>query len=235
MPVERTVDTALALEGRGAGGFVAPSTRDVLTTAGRQGDATIVDFTGHMISTDRMSPKRSAADSNTTLLRVRPLPGRPQRGLLLGPGLNLPCALGRSGITRFKREGDGATPIARMAILSGHRRAERGPPVPAPVPLVPIRADDGWCDDVADGRYNRPVHLPVSSSHETLRRDDGLYDLVFVLDWNLRRRVIGRGSAIFLHCAKDTLEPTAGCIALRPADLRRLLPRLKRRTVLVVG
>ncbi|NLH81671.1 MAG: L,D-transpeptidase family protein, partial [Phyllobacteriaceae bacterium] len=134
-----------------------------------------------------------------------------------------------------KREGDGATPVGRLELLSGRRRADRGSAVAAPVPLRPIRADDGWCDDVADGRYNRPVRLPCRASHEDLRREDGLYDLVFVLDWNVRRRSIGRGSAIFLHCARDDFAPTAGCIALRLADLRRLLPRLGRRTVLIVG
>lgn len=182
-----------------------------------------------------MSANRTAPESNRTILRVRPLPGRPQRGILTGAGLTLPCALGRSGLTRFKREGDGATPVARMALLSGYRRADRVLPVPAPIALVSIRADDGWCDDATDGRYNRPVRLPLAASHERMMRDDGLYDVVIVLDWNVRRRSLGRGSAIFFHCARETLEPTAGCIALRPADMRRLLPRLGARTVMIVG
>lgn len=175
------------------------------------------------------------AEHHTTILRIRPLPGRPQRGLLTGAGLSLPCALGRTGLTRFKREGDGATPVGRMALLHGHRRDDRGRPVPAPFAMTPIRPDDGWCDDADDGRYNRPVRRPFAASHEIMRRDDGLYDLVIVLDWNIRHRVIGRGSAIFLHCARPGFEPTAGCVALRPADLRRLLPRLTRNTVLVTG
>lgn len=183
----------------------------------------------------RPTPEPRRPTARSSLLRVRPLPGRPQRGLLSGAGLTLPCALGRSGLTRFKREGDGATPVGRMALLAGFRRADRGLPTPAPIALAAIRPDDGWCDDIRDGRYNRWVRLPVAGSHETLRRDDGLYDLVFVLDWNIRRRVIGRGSAIFFHCAKETLEPTEGCIALRPADMRRLLPRLRSKTVIVVG
>lgn len=169
------------------------------------------------------------------VLRVRPLPGRPQRGILTGAGLTLPCALGRSGITRFKREGDGATPVGRFALLHGYRRADRGLPVAAPVPIVPIRPDDGWCDDVADGRYNRPVKRPFAGSHEEMMREDRLYDLVLVLDCNIRRRSIGRGSAIFFHCAREGFAPTAGCVALDPADMRRLLPRLGRRTVMVIG
>ncbi len=180
-------------------------------------------------------PPVPASSASVQRLRVRPLPGDPRRGRLVGAGLVVPCSLGRSGLTRFKREGDGATPVGCFEILSGRYRADRGLPVPAPVPLRPIRADDGWCDDIGDGRYNRPVRLPCRASHEDLRRDDGLYDVVLILDCNLRRRSIGRGSAIFFHCARDGFAPTAGCIALRPADMRRLLPRLTRRTSLVVG
>ena len=168
-------------------------------------------------------------------IRVRALPGPPHRGRLEAAGLVLPCALGRSGLVRIKREGDGATPVGRFALLGGHRRADRALPVGGGPALVPIRPDDGWCDDVADGRYNRPVRLPFGPSHETLWRDDGLYDVVIVLDANVRRRVIGRGSAIFFHCARADLGPTAGCVALRPADMRRLLARLTRDAVMIIA
>ncbi len=168
-------------------------------------------------------------------IRVRPLPARPTRGLLtLGP-LALPCALGRSGLTRFKREGDGATPVGRFALLGGLRRADRALPPGGPLELVPIRRDDGWCDDRDDGRYNRPVRLPFAPSHEALWRDDHLYDVVIVLDANIRRRVIGCGSAIFFHLARPNFEPTAGCVALRPADMRRLLAHLGRNPVMTIG
>lgn len=182
-----------------------------------------------------MSRRVAALSRPPIVLRVRPLPGRPTRGILTGAGLTLPCALGRSGITRMKREGDGATPIGRFALLHGYRRNDRGLPVAAPFSLAPIRPDDGWCDDVGDGRYNRSVRLPFAGSHEVMRREDGLYDIVIVLDANVRRRSIGRGSAIFFHCARPGFEPTAGCVALAPADMRRLLPRLGRRTVMVIG
>ncbi len=183
-----------------------------------------------------LSLRRPAAASKPRLLRVRRRPGAaPHLGLLTVAGITLPCALGRSGLTRFKREGDGATPVGRFALLYGHRRADRALPPGGPVPLSPIRADDGWCDDVADGRYNRPVRLPFRGSHEVMRRDDHLYDVVIVLDANVRRRVIGRGSAIFFHLARDGFEPTAGCVALRPEDMRRLLPRLGPHPVMVIG
>jgi L,D-peptidoglycan transpeptidase YkuD (ErfK/YbiS/YcfS/YnhG family) len=92
----------------------------------------------------------------------------------------------------------------------------------------------GWCDDPASPAYNRLVKLPFSGSHEEMWRADGLYDLVIVLGYNLSPRRKHRGSAIFLHCARDGFPPTAGCIALRLGDLRRLLPRLSKKTVLIV-
>lgn len=170
------------------------------------------------------------------ILRVRHRVGAPPHlGLLTVGGLTVPCALGRSGLTRFKREGDGATPVGRFDLLWGWWRGERGLPPQASIDLSPTPADLGWCDDPGDGRYNRAVRLPFRPSHETLRRDDRLYDVVIVLDANLRRRSLGRGSAIFFHVARDGFEPTAGCVALAPDDMRRVLARLGPRPTMVIG
>lgn len=181
-------------------------------------------------------PRIAGPASKARLLRVRRRPGGPPHlGRLTVGGLTVPCALGRSGLTRFKREGDGATPVGRFDLLFGYRRADRTLPPGGPLRTTPIRRDDGWCDDVGDGRYNRPVRLPVRGSHEEMWRDDRLYDVVIVLDANVRRRMIGGGSAIFFHLARDGFEPTAGCVALAPADMRRVLAHLGPHPVMVIG
>ena len=59
-------------------------------------------------------------------------------------------------------------------------------------------------------------------------REDELYDLTFVLDQNFTRRCKGRGSAVFFHIARPGLTPTAGCVAIAAADMRKLAPRLAR-------
>ena len=183
-----------------------------------------------------MSHRRPAVAPKPRVIRVRRRPGAaPHLGLLTVAGTTLPCALGRTGTTRFKREGDGATPVGRFPRLRARRRAARPRPPGGRAPLAPMRAAEGWGGDVRDGRYNRPVRLPFRGSHEVMRRDDHLYDVVIVLDANIRRRVIGRGSAIFFHLARDGFEPTAGCVALRPEDMRRLLPRLGAHPVMVIG
>jgi L,D-peptidoglycan transpeptidase YkuD (ErfK/YbiS/YcfS/YnhG family) len=99
------------------------------------------------------------------------------------------------------------------------------------LPVSVIRRDDGWCDDPDDRNYNRPVRLPYGGSHEHLWRDDSLYDIVVVLDFNLQRPRPGAGSAIFLHIAAPGFAPTAGCIAVSEATLRRLLAEASQKTV----
>jgi L,D-peptidoglycan transpeptidase YkuD (ErfK/YbiS/YcfS/YnhG family) len=156
------------------------------------------------------------------------------RGLLRAGTVTLPCALGRTGVTHMKREGDGATPAGTLRLVSLLYRADRGPRPATLLPAEAIRPGDGWCDDPASRAYNRPVRLPFAASHEDLWRADGLYDLVVVLDWNLARPQPGRGSAIFFHLAAADLAPTAGCIAIGKEAMRRLLPHLGPETVIEV-
>ncbi len=71
----------------------------------------------------------------------------------------------------------------------------------------------------ADRRYNRPVHRGPDEPGDRLMRADDLYDLIIEIDHNDRPRVAGRGSAVFIHIARDGFKPTAGCVALRRNDL----------------
>jgi L,D-peptidoglycan transpeptidase YkuD (ErfK/YbiS/YcfS/YnhG family) len=150
-----------------------------------------------------------------------------------GP-LVLRCALGLGGIRHDKREGDHATPAGDFRLLAGFFRADRVMRKAWPWPMRLIRPSDGWCDDPESAAYNRRAALPCRGSHEKLWRADRLYDLVIVLDYNIRPCRKNRGSAIFLHCARGDFAPTEGCVALRPDDLRKLLPRLARNVRLTI-
>ncbi|WP_394108611.1 L,D-transpeptidase [Xanthobacter autotrophicus] len=166
-------------------------------------------------------------------------PGAPHLGILRCGGLCIPVALGRSGIAFDKREGDGRTPAGRWRIERLLYRPDHGPRPVTRLPCRPLKPQDGWCDEAADRRYNRPVRLPIGGaravSHERMWRDDGLYDLVLVLDHNARPRVAGRGSAVFVHLARPGFRPTEGCVALRRADMVRLLARLSRAPDLLIA
>ena len=170
------------------------------------------------------------------LLRIYPSPLDRRRGQLVAGGLVLRCALGRSGPTRRKREGDGASPAGRFALLGGYYRADRGPRPRTALSLRPIRPSDGWCDDPGDRCYNRRITRPYGASHETMWRDDNLYDLVLDIGWNRGPIVRGRGSTIFLHFAKPDFAPTEGCVAVEPRMAARLLRRIGPKTrIEIVG
>lgn len=178
-------------------------------------------------------PSRLARDLGS--ITVFSSPRERHRGLLRYGALLLPCALGRSGISHMKREGDRATPAGRLRLLSLIVRPDRGPPPSTALPLRFMRRNDGWCEDATSGLYNRPIRIPSRAGHETMWRDDPLYDIVGVLDWNIVPRIRGRGSAIFLHLARPGFGPTAGCIALNRRDLRLLLAAVGRNAVFSVG
>lgn len=154
---------------------------------------------------------------------VRALPAEPSRGLLVAGPLTVPCALGRHGVTRHKREGDAATPCGRLRLVSCLYRADRVSMPVTRLPTAPISRLDGWCDDPADRRYNRPVRLPHPAGHEEMWRQDHLYDIVVILDWNLVYPRPGAGSAIFLHLAGPGFPPTAGCVAVSLPNVRKIL------------
>jgi L,D-peptidoglycan transpeptidase YkuD (ErfK/YbiS/YcfS/YnhG family) len=165
---------------------------------------------------------------------VRPKPGNRSQGLLSIDGRVQVCAIGKGGIKAIKREGDGGTPLARMRLLACYVRADQVTNRQTMLPQQRISAKLGWCEVPSDRNYNRPVSLPYPVSHETMRRQDRLYDIVIVMDWNIRPRKRNGGSAIFFHVARTGLMPTEGCVALPGNVLRRLLPRLSDKTVLRV-
>lgn len=165
---------------------------------------------------------------------VRAKPGDPTKGLLQVGATVFPCALGGGGISADKREGDGATPLAAMRLLSGYFRRDQFVPGRSQLAMRPIEADLGWCEVPDDRNYNRPVKIPYGASHERMKRDDRLYDACIVLDWNIRPRRRGRGSAIFFHLARPGFTPTQGCVAVTARVMARLLPHLSNRTVLKV-
>jgi L,D-peptidoglycan transpeptidase YkuD (ErfK/YbiS/YcfS/YnhG family) len=168
-------------------------------------------------------------------LFVRALSSLATRGFVsLGP-LRLPCALGRSGVRAMKREGDGATPMGRWRVREVMYRSDRLLRPSTRAPLRPLARDDGWCDAPTDRNYNRRVCHPYAASAEQLWRADSLYDVVVVLGYNDGARVRGRGSAIFMHVARDGYRPTEGCIALARSDLLRVIARLRAGDVVVVG
>ena len=169
------------------------------------------------------------------VIRVKPAAGNPRRGWLTAGQLTIPVALGRGGIRANKCEGDGGTPRGTFRPRRLWWRADRHG---RPQTFLPVRAishEDGWCEDPKDRHYNQPIRLKRGESGDRLERDDHLYDFIVEIDHNTVPRVAGRGSALFLHLARENFGPTAGCVSMTQAAMLRLLQRLGPRTKIVIG
>ena len=138
-------------------------------------------------------------------------------------GRVIPCIIGGSGFSKYKREGDGCTPIGRWKLLTVYYRADRLKIPKSAIPVIEITSDLGWSDDPTDPMYNKAIRLPSILSHEKLWRDDYLYDLLITTDHNTNPVVKGCGSAIFIHQMHENETPTAGCLALKLPDLEHLV------------
>ncbi len=181
-----------------------------------------------------MADLRRGGQVSIPAITVRAAPGNRSRGIVTLGGITVLAALGRSGRTAFKREGDGATPIAAMKVLHGFTRGDRVRSLQTGLPIRRISKDMLWCDQPDHPSYNRLVRAPFRPSHEEMMREDGLYDVCIVLDWNISSRRRHRGSAIFFHLIRPGYQPTAGCIAVSIRDMRRLLRFMRAGTVVRV-
>ncbi len=158
-------------------------------------------------------------------------------GRLDGPGgYSALVALGKGGVKpeRDKREGDGATPLGTYQFRRALFRPDRMEPPLVSLPLYPIAPDMAWCDDPEHAAYNQQVRLPFGPSHESLWREDHLYDLMMVISHNDEPVVPHLGSAIFVHCAYPDYRPTDGCVALLRSDLTRFMRAIGPRDQIII-
>ena len=177
----------------------------------------------------------SGRDRPISMIRIRATAGNSRKGWLTAPGLVIPVALGRGGIRANKREGDGVTP---RGIFHPRRLWWRRDRHPRPRTYLATRAitpADAWCEDPNDRHYNRPIRVARNHKGDRLTREDHLYDFIVEIDHNTRPRVAGRGSAVFLHLARDNFGPTAGCVSMTRSAMLQLLRRLGPRTRIVIG
>lgn len=149
-------------------------------------------------------------------------------GVFVGPGIETHCAIGKSGLVAAtaKKEGDGASPIGAWKTRRLFFRSDRVLKPETQLPIVEITKDMGWCDDPNHPSYNQLVTLPFNASHETMWREDHVYDVVVELGYNDNPIVAGAGSAIFMHLARPDFRPTEGCVALTLPDLLTVVAHL---------
>ena len=176
----------------------------------------------------------ASGDRPLSAIRIRAAAGDISRGWLTADGQSIPVALGRGGIIANKREGDGGTPKGTFRPRQLWWRADRHPRPRTFLPVRAIRPEDAWCEDPGSRHYNQPMQLDANKSGDRLKRDDHLYDFIVEIDHNIHPRITGRGSAVFLHLARDNFGPTAGCVSMTKSAMLHLLRRLGPETRIVI-
>ena len=156
-------------------------------------------------------------------------------GYLKYRDLKFKCALGKSGIGRKKIEGDNITPKGIFKIVKIYYRNDRIKKISSNLKLIKTTKRMGWCDDPNSKNYNKLIRLPEKYNHEKLYRKDNLYDLVLVLNYNMKPIIKNKGSAIFIHVSHKNYKKTAGCIALKKTHLIKLISKIKKNTKVLIN
>ena len=145
------------------------------------------------------------------------------------------CAVGKRGISKKRREGDLITPKGIFKIKKVYYRKDRVKNLITKIKKIAIKKDMGWCDDPKSQKYNKPVKFPFKYKSEKLFRSDNIYDIILVLDFNMNPTIKNKGSAIFIHVAKNDLRPTKGCIAVKKRELKKILKFFTTRTKIEIS
>ena len=140
------------------------------------------------------------------------------------------CSIGKKGLTKKKIEGDQKTPIGTFNLGNLYFRNDRNSIINTKIKCIPIKKDMGWCDDTKNKKnYNKLIKIKKNLKHEKLYRKDSKYDLLIPIEYNTKKVVPGKGSAIFIHLTKN-YSKTLGCIALKKKDFLILLRLINKNT-----
>ena len=149
-------------------------------------------------------------------------------GLIKYKNFKFRCALGKAGMGEKKREGDNVTPTGTFKIVKIYYRGDRIKKISSKFRAIEITKNMGWCDDPNSKNYNQLINLPSKYNHEKLFKKTNIYDLIIVLNYNMKPVIKNKGSAIFIHVAKKNYQPTQGCIALKKNDLLKILSKINK-------
>ena len=137
------------------------------------------------------------------------------------------CCIGKKGLNKNKIEGDNSTPRGLFKLGKLYYRSDRVDKPETNLKIRKINTYIGWCIDSKSRSYNSEIEINNKIKHEKLFRNDYKYNYFIVIDYNMKNKVLNKGSAIFIHLTKN-YSPTIGCIALKQNDFLVLAKILKK-------
>mgnify|MGYP001364205812 FL=1 len=144
------------------------------------------------------------------------------------------CSIGKNGLKRNKYEGDKCTPTGTFSLGPVYYRDDRIAKPDTELKTIKIDKQMGWCDDPNNANYNRKIKLNKKNKGEKFYRMDEIYDIILVINYNTKKIIKNRGSAIFIHLTNN-YKPTKGCVALSLNDLQILLKIIKKKSKIKIS
>ena len=144
------------------------------------------------------------------------------------------CAIGKKGIQDKKKEGDLITPRGKYKVKYILCRKDRVKKIRSEVRIIKIKKNMGWCDDPRSRNYNQLINLPSNYRHEKLFKKENIYDIILVLNYNMRPIKKNKGSAIFIHVSKKNFKKTEGCVAIQKRYLLKIVKEIKKNTKVMI-
>jgi L,D-peptidoglycan transpeptidase YkuD (ErfK/YbiS/YcfS/YnhG family) len=148
--------------------------------------------------------------------------------------LKIKCAIGKKGIGNKRKEGDLITPKGQFRIKYILYRKDRVK-ISSKLKKKVIKKNMGWCDDPKSKQYNKLIKLPFVYRHEKLYKKENMYDIILVLNYNMNPIKKNKGSAIFIHIAKNNFKKTEGCIAIKKNQILRIVKEVKPNTQVIIS
>tara|TARA_B100001093_G_scaffold320596_1_gene305928 strand:+ start:288 stop:779 length:492 start_codon:yes stop_codon:yes gene_type:complete len=152
-----------------------------------------------------------------------------KNGTLIHNKKRYKCALGKNGIAKRKKEGDKKTPAGLFSLGKVYYRKDKIRNLKTNLKKIVIKKKMAWCDDPNNKFYNK-LTFTNDKSKEKLYRKDNLYNIIVVINYNIKPIMKNKGSAIFIHLARKNYSGTMGCIGLKKKDLLDILKTVKKRT-----
>ena len=147
-------------------------------------------------------------------------------------------SVGHNGFSPFqkKREGDNTSPTGIFNLGPVFGYADK---IATGMEYRQATDNDFWIDDSKSDDYNKwvTIETPPTVSHERMKRNDDLYKLGIVVQYNTNPVIKGDGSAIFVHIQSGPGSPTAGCIAMPEISLNSIVQWLQpsKKPLIVMG
>ena len=143
------------------------------------------------------------------------------------------CCVGKNGISKKKREGDGKTPKGTFKLDHLYYRKDKINNPFTKLKKVKIQKNMGWCDDINSHKYNKLISVNKKYRHEKLYRKDSKYDLIIPIKYNFKKPIKKLGSCIFIHITEN-FKPTAGCIAIKKKDFLIMLKLINKNSKIII-